>query len=374
MKITFVSNFSNHHQIPFCEALEAMQDIDFCFIATEKVSQERIALGYLSDFSSKTYYKEINNNISEKQAEEICFESDVVIIGSAPESYVKRRIKQNKLTFSYNERFFKSGFWKHPGDIYRTFNFLSKYNKKNFYLLCASAYTASDAKKVGFFNKCFKWGYFPKTKNAADKFESLKSNSVPKLLWVGRMISWKRPEIFLNACKQALEKGIPFTADIIGGGELEESICNFIAENGLSELVIIHKSMPADEVRKYMESADIFMFTSNKQEGWGAVLNEAMNSACAVVASKTAGATNFLVSNGKNGLVFENDNMSQAIEQALMLLSNTNLRKELGNNAYSTVTELWNAEISANRFVELCDNFYKTGKLISFKEGPLSKA
>ena len=373
MKITFISNYLNHHQIPFCQAMHGMPDIDFCFIATEKVPDERIALGYLSDFSSKTYYKKIDNNISEQQAQKLCFESDAVIIGSAPESYVKRRIKQNKLTFRYSERFFKNGFWKHPGDICRTFKALSKYNGKNLYLLCASAYTAGDAKKVGFLNRCFKWGYFPETEQYGDRLNQLKNNPVPKLLWVGRIIPSKRPEIFLNTCKQAYEEGIPFTADMICGGELDESIRKFVADNQLSEFVTIHKSMPANEVRKYMEKADIFMFTSNRQEGWGVVLNEAMNSACAVIASETAGATNFLVTHGENGLVFEKDNMSRATEQALRLLTDSKLRNKLGNNAYSTVTELWNAEIAAARFAELCKNFYKNGNLNVFKEGPLSK-
>ena len=40
---------------------------------------------------------------------------------------------------------------------------------------------------------------------------------------------------------------------------------------------------PAD-VRKEMERADIFLFTSDYKEGWGAVLNEAMNARCAIVA------------------------------------------------------------------------------------------
>ena len=34
-----------------------------------------------------------------------------------------------------------------------------------------------------------------------------------------------------------------------------------------------------------MEKADIFLFTSDRREGWGAVANEAMNSACALVVS-----------------------------------------------------------------------------------------
>ena len=53
-----------------------------------------------------------------------------------------------------------------------------------------------------------------------------------------------------------------------------------------------------------MEKTGIFLFTSDRQEGWGAVLNEAMNSGCAVVASHLIGAVPFLKKKKKNGLVY----------------------------------------------------------------------
>jgi hypothetical protein len=36
--------------------------------------------------------------------------------------------------------------------------------------------------------------------------------------------------------------------------------------------------MPPEEVRVHMEQSNIYLFTSDFGEGWGAVLNEAMNS------------------------------------------------------------------------------------------------
>ena len=49
-----------------------------------------------------------------------------------------------------------------------------------------------------------------------------------------------------------------------------------------------------------MEKSEIFLFTSDKGEGWGAVLNESMNSACAVVASHAIGSVPFLLKDGEN--------------------------------------------------------------------------
>lgn len=36
VKITFVSNFLNHHQLPFCEAMVRLCEGRFIFVATEK--------------------------------------------------------------------------------------------------------------------------------------------------------------------------------------------------------------------------------------------------------------------------------------------------------------------------------------------------
>ena len=68
------------------------------------------------------------------------------------------------------------------------------------------------------------------------------------------------------------------------------------AQMGLQNRIQILPPMPPEAVRRRMEQANLFLLTSDFQEGWGAVLNEAMNSGCAVVASHAAGAAPYLLS------------------------------------------------------------------------------
>ena len=52
----------------------------------------------------------LNATINEetfKQALKIANESDVVIIGSAPDCFIAQRLQENKLTFRFTERIFK---------------------------------------------------------------------------------------------------------------------------------------------------------------------------------------------------------------------------------------------------------------------------
>ena len=52
MKCVFLSNYYNHHQSDFCNTLHDFLKDDFCFVATSKVSEDRIKLGYSAMFPS----------------------------------------------------------------------------------------------------------------------------------------------------------------------------------------------------------------------------------------------------------------------------------------------------------------------------------
>ena len=112
-------------------------------------------------------------------------------------------------------------------------------------------------------------------------------------------------------------------------------------------------TMPPEKVREYMELSEIFLFTSDRQEGWGAVLNEAMNSGCAVVASHAIGSVPFLLKNGDNGLIYRSGDINDLYEKVKYLLDNQATRAKLGINAYKTLCNKWNAENAAERFVKL---------------------
>ena len=46
MKVTFYSNFMNHHQLPLSLALDRLTDSNYTFVATTPVPQERLDMGY----------------------------------------------------------------------------------------------------------------------------------------------------------------------------------------------------------------------------------------------------------------------------------------------------------------------------------------
>jgi hypothetical protein len=95
MKATFYSNFLNHHQLPFCIEMYGLLGEDFIFIATEPVHEERIQMGY-EDMSEKYLFSlnTYSNKENYEKALKLGEESDVVIIGSAPNIFIKERLKK----------------------------------------------------------------------------------------------------------------------------------------------------------------------------------------------------------------------------------------------------------------------------------------
>ena len=98
MQIAFFSNFLNHHQLPLCQEFFKLTNGNFTFVATEPIPEERLKLGYYDmnkeyDFVLTTY----DNAANEDKAMDLALNSDVIIIGSAPEKYVLERIKRKRI-------------------------------------------------------------------------------------------------------------------------------------------------------------------------------------------------------------------------------------------------------------------------------------
>ena len=166
----------------------------------------------------------------------------------------------------------------------------------------------------------------------------------------------KHPELPLQTAKYLKDRGYKFHMDIVGGGVMEQEIRELVHTLQLEDCVALVGYLKPEEVRKYMERADIFLFTSNRQEGWGAVVNESMNSGCALVSNHMVGAAPYLVRQGHNGYLYEDGREAILFETVERLVKDDSLRREIGRNAYHTITDVWNAENAAQSLMELIEN------------------
>ena len=381
-KFIIVSNYLNHHQIPFCNALDAFLKGSFAFVQTEPVEEERIRMGWKEASVSYLvhYYEE------PERGRHMIDEADIVLFGGTDdESYIQNRLMQGKPVIRYSERLYKEAQWKaiSPRGLLRKYKDHTRYRKAPVYLLCAGAYVPSDFHIVRAYpGKMLKWGYFPE-KKVYDVDDLMKAKETGKILWAARMIDWKHPEIPVRMAKKLKERGIPFHLEMIGGGELETEVRRLRTEYHLEEEISLPGYREPAEVRKAMERADIYLVTSDRREGWGAVVNEAMNSGCAVVADSMIGAAPYLIRPGDNGYVYETGREDQLLHAVCTLLKDREKCQKTGRNAYDTIIKEWNAETAAKRLAAFCveqgflraeDVTDAVPKTAHFTSGPCSQA
>lgn len=371
MKILFFSNYFNHHQQPLADALWELTGGDFCFLESETMPEERKLLGY--PVLERPYLLHLWEQPS--LAEQWLLEADVVITGSAPEAWVRKRIRAGKLVLRYSERPLRreKEYWKYLPRWIRWH--WRNPRKAPIYLLCASAYAAGDYAQFGLFrDRAYRWGYFPEAKRY-DLGQLMPGKDPSEILWAGRFVTDKHPEAAVEAARRLRDRGISFRMTMIGRGELEQKLKAQVSMYGLEDRVIFTGAMPPEQVRRAMEGSGIFLMTSDRREGWGVVLNEAMNSGCAVIAGNTVGAAPYLLRDGENGIVCPEKDLDAVTEALETLLQNPKQQRRLGEAAYETMTELWSPQCAARRLMALADCLLEgrnAGEL--YRDGPCSKA
>lgn len=380
-RVIFISGVLDHINLPICLELKKHYGDSFLFLSTIEMPASRLAIGYgkyddLYDFVLPAYESEDNFELARK----LTNDADIVLYGSVPKrSLIRSRLRSKKITFQVSERFFKEkttfkNFWRRVvGILIHYYSF----PQRNKYILCEGGYVANDLDICHLYrNKRLKWGYFTNYTNKPflDLINEKSKNAKLTLLWVGRFVALKRPRIAINLAKFLDENHIDFELKMVGYGPILEE-CRIYAEQlGLSNKVIFTGALNLEEKEKTMNEAKLFLFTSAREEGWGAVVNEAMGSACVVIASAEAGAPTALIEDGRNGYLFKNGNQIQLNNLVADLAKDIAKNTYIQENAYTTIHNLWNHEIAVDRLSKIIDSLLERGTFSFEKDGPCSEA
>ena len=377
MTFTFVSNYINHHQIPLCEALWHKLGNAFTFIQTMPMEEERVAMGWGVDVRQLPYVQCLYQD--EYACRRTIAESDVVLFGwSQREDIAAERLASGRATMRVSERLYREGQWKavSPRGLAAKYQEHIRYRKKNVCMLCAGAYTASDFHLIGAYpGKLFRWGYFTRLRTySEEQFGTMKvQDGRLHIVWAGRFIPLKHPEYVVRLAGTLRDKGCPFFVHMLGDGELEPQSRQDVERAGLAESFRFYGYTEPERVRDVMEQCHIHLFTSNHLEGWGAVVNEGMNSGCVEVVNEQVGAAPYLIRHGVNGLVYPKDRYGKMEALVLDLFENWETRRRMGRAAYETIRDVWNAEYAAKELLRFAEGLLR-GEIVPGKEGPLTAA
>lgn len=382
MKVTFVSNYINHHQIPFSNAMHEALEGNYIFVQTEPMEEERIRMGWDPKAAALPYVR------CGYEQPDVCrkliMESDIVIFGGTEdETWLQPRLEAGLPVIRYSERLYKTGLWRavSPRGLRKKYHDHTRHRRGRVYLLCAGAYVPLDFQIIRAYpGKMFRWGYFPEARRydmdrlMAEKRSRQEERGRAEILWAARFIDWKHPEMVVELAKRLRERKRLFHVTMVGGGEMLEEIRAQIKGLGLEENITLTGAMEPGQVRKMMEQADIAVMTSDRMEGWGAVINEAMNSGCVVAAGHMMGAAPFLIRDGENGYCYRDGDVEELTDIVERLICDAALRERLGRNACETITGMWNAGEASRRLLGLCAQIAEGKEITFYEDGPLSRA
>lgn len=369
MKIMFLSNFINHHQVGLCDELfKLCGESNFYFIQEENVPENRLRLGYKNDFCNRPYVKHLDDS-NYDEIQRLIMETDIIInTFSQGLNLLKQAMKAKKVIFWYQERLFKD---------YSILKTIAKYFRAKYYFhgnpnqyhLLASSYGYDDMKIISkkWLNHCFEFGYFPITNsNQIIKREIVSSDTI-YFLFAGRLIDWKHPEIVFEVSKYLEERNLKYHISIVGSGNMENKLKKKIDERQLSNKVSIIGSVPFSKMVNLYKEHDFFIFASDRREGWGAVLNEAMSYGCVPIANIEAGATLTLIRDKKNGFIYNKGKLEATLNEAIDSKINS-LYYEISYNASKTIVDNWNYTVAANKLYELFSYIHNGVKVCSLND------
>ena len=354
-----------------------MPGVEYCFIQTEPMEEERVKMGWGLDTKTFPFVKLLSED--EAGCKKLIDDSDIMLIGwQEREDLLMDRLESGKFTIRMSERLYREGQYKFisPKGLIRKYKEHTRFRNGNVYLLCYGAYVPSDFSLVKAYpGKMFRFGYFPETKifEGASLWNGKPSLDTVHLVWAGRFMPLKHPEFVVKLAIDLKDAGHAFHIHLVGGGEMEDELRTMIAEKDLGDVITMYGFKSPAEVREIMEKSHVHLFTSNHLEGWGAVVNEGMNSGCAEVVNSQVGAAPFLIRHGQNGLVYKEGSYEDFRDCVLRLIENKELIIEYGKAAYETIITEWNAENAATQVVRFYEN-WKKGVIDPPKSGPLSVA
>ena len=301
------------HQLPLARELVKRLGADnFRYVYRDKSQADRANLGWKMDEDEPWMVWMGDANDEWKRWVEEC---DVLYTGFREIELFERRAKKGLKTLYFSERWFKPvrvGIrdWglgiSLPGWV-RMFSPGYRRMAKRMVAwlkadpgaryLAAGPWAKKDMMRLGVpEEKIVLWGYFvePSTRLGVGEV-GRSTKDVLKVLYVGRLLTLKRVDTIVRAVRELKKRKFhctptprDYTLTIVGDGPEKERLVQLA--QGLDN-VFFKPSVPIDQVREVMRQHDVLVFASNGLDGWGAVVNEALEEDMRVLGTFETGAS-----------------------------------------------------------------------------------
>jgi glycosyltransferase involved in cell wall biosynthesis len=151
-------------------------------------------------------------------------------------------------------------------------------------------------------------------------------DGLPSVLCVGRLVTYKGVEFLIRALEN-----INARLRIIGTGPLEGSLKNLAQEKGIANRVEFLGWVSDQDLVTYYHACDVFVLPSiTNAEMFGVVQLEAMACRKPVISTNLPTGVSWVNQHGKTGYVVPPGNTEELAKSIQHLISNSQLREEMG--------------------------------------------
>ena len=228
---------------------------------------------------------------TESEIEQLLHDNDIHVfsgINAYPLVYsaFKKAVAYRKKVIVYAEPYDNRGI---KGVIrYCMYRYLAiRYGKHIAALLATGEKGVSCYQKVGFSpDKVLEWAYF--TEHTPTSTE-VSENSHTQILYIGQLIERKAILPLIGAFKR-VSKHVACSLRIIGDGPLRNEVNKMLQDDNNIQYLGRQSN---DQIPLYLSQTDLLVLPSY-HDGWGAVVNEALQAGCRVLCSTECGAASLL--------------------------------------------------------------------------------
>lgn|SRR5574344_558409 len=238
-----------------------------------------------------------------------------------------KRIIQSHTSFGNFSK--RNGLKKYKYNILKQIYYNYDFLKSVFYIKkcdCLVVLTRRDAQT---------WKFFKKTKIIGNpiigRTKTMKDEKIKKsVISVGRLAYEKGFDKLILAWNLVHKKHSDWKLDIYGEGVEHQNLQKQIDQLKLSDVITLQGAKR--DIHHYYNQSDFYVLTS-RREGFPLVLIEAMSHGLPCISFDCQTGPNEIISNGHNGYLVENGNVTKMAEKISYMIEHHNECLEMGRNA-----------------------------------------
>ena len=200
--------------------------------------------------------------------------------------------------------------------------------------------------------------HFTPGEKSPELLDSLGLKGKKVIVSVGRLVHRKGQDKLIEAMPLILQREPDSTLLIIGEGPYKDYLVELTEKLNHKEHVCFVGRLQYDDLPRYLRLGDIFAMPSRSRffglevEGLGIVYLEASSTGIPVLGGASGGAPDAVL-HGETGFVVDGRDVSAIAASALAMLSNSELRKQMGERGREWAVEKWSWKLWGERFKAL---------------------